>query len=110
MYSVLLTFVPPIAEARTIKNVVFNFCMLFQEVPDMVTEACHLASKQLEELMDDDCHNPVLATNGRDPMLSSPHLGSPHDVMSSPASSHSGHYSNHSHDDLSDTMDLAVTA
>ena len=76
----------------------------------MVTEACHLASKQLEELMDDDCHNPVLATNGRDPMLSSPHLGSPHDVMSSPASSHSGHYSNHSHDDLSDTMDLAVTA
>ena len=84
--------------------------MIFQEVPDMVTEACHLASKQLEELMDDDCHNPVLATNGRDPMLSSPHLGSPHDVMSSPASSHSGHYSNHSHDDLSDTMDLAVTA
>ena len=52
--------------------------------PDL--EACHLSSKQLEDLMEDD-GGPV--SNG-DPMLSSPHL-SPHGVMSSPASS--SHYS-----------------
>ena len=81
-----------------------------------MTEACHLASKQLEELMDDDC-SPVLASNGRDPMLSSPHGalsvcgGGGNDVMSSPASasgsSHSSHYSTNGDDALSDTMDLA---
>ena len=80
-----------------------------------MTEACHLASKQLEELMDDDC-SPVLASNGRDPMLSSPHgalsvCGGGNDVMSSPASasgsSHSSHYSTNGDDALSDTMDLA---
>ncbi len=60
--------------------------------PDL--EACHLSSKQLEDLMEDDCGGPV--SNG-DPMLSSPHL-------SSPASS--SHYS----DVLSpaDSMDLAA--
>ena len=90
------------------------FCIWFlQEVSDLVTQACHLSSKQLEELMDDDCCNgPV--SNG-DPMLSSPHL-SPNDVMgSSPASSISGaasHYSN-SGDDCTnalspDSMDLTA--
>ena len=77
-----------------------------------MTEACHLASKQLEELMDDDC-SPVLASNGRDPMLSSPHGALSvcgNDVMSSPGSgsSHSSHYSTNGDDALSeDTMDLA---
>ena len=82
----------------------------FQE---LVTEACHLSSKQLEELMDDDCCNgPV--SNG-DPMLSSPHL-SPNDVMgSSPASSISGaasHYSSNGDDCTNglspDSMDLTA--
>ena len=53
--------------------------------------------------MDDDCSGPVVS-NGRDPMLSSPHL-SPQDVMSSPASS--SHYSTND-DALSDTMELAA--
>ena len=84
-----------------------------QEVPELVTEACHLSSKQLEELMDDDCCNgPV--SNG-DPMLSSPHL-SPNDVMgSSPASSISGaasHYSSNGDDCTNglspDSMDLTA--
>lgn len=73
-----------------------------QEVPDIVTEACHLSSKQLEELMDDDCHGPV--SNG-DPMLSSPHL-SPHGVMPSPASS--SHYSANDDALTPDSMDLAA--
>lgn len=61
-----------------------------------MTEACQLSSKQLEDLMEDDCH-PV--SNG-DPMLSSPHL-SPHGVLSSPGSSLD--------DALSpDSMDLAA--
>ena len=54
---------------------------------DIVTDGCPLSCKQLEELMDDDCHGPV---STGDPMLSSPHLSS-HDVMSSPAPS--SHYS-----------------
>ena len=70
--------------------------------PDL--EACHLSTKQLEDLMDDECQGPV--SNG-DPMLSSPHL-SPHGVMSSPASS--SHYSTTNDDALSpaDSMDLAA--
>ncbi len=69
-------------------------------VDPMMEAAVHLSSKQLEDLMDDDCGGPV--SNG-DPMLSSPHL-SPYGVMSSPASS--SHYS----DALSpaDSMDLAA--
>lgn len=67
--------------------------------PDM--EACHLSSKQLEDLMDDEEGGPV--SNG-DPMLSSPHL-SPHLSSSSspPPSSH--HYED---DDANATMELAA--
>lgn len=75
-----------------------------QEVSSDGLEGCHLSSKQLEEFMDDDCHNPV---SSGDPMLSSPHL-SPHGVLPSPASSGS-HYS--ANDDAltpPDSMDLAV--
>ncbi len=81
-----------------------NVTHYFQEVPDIVTDACHLSSKQLEELMDDDCHGPV---SSGDPMLSSPHL-SPHGILPSPASSIS-HYSASNDDALTpDSMDLAV--
>ena len=90
--------------------------MILQEVTELVTEACHLSSKQLEELMDDDCCNgPV--SNG-DPMLSSPHLSPNDGIMgSSPASSISGApssiYSNSNGDDCTsalspDSMDLTA--
>ena len=78
------------------------FVVIFQEVADIVSDACPLSCKQLEELMDDDCHGPV--SNG-DPMLSSPHL-SPHDVMSSPAPS--SHYSTNDDALSPDSMDLAA--
>lgn len=67
-------------------------------------DGVHMSTKELDDLMEDDCRGPV--SNG-DPMLSSPHL-SPQGVMSSPASS--SHYSGGNDDVLSpsDSMDLAA--
>ena len=97
----------------TISSVSILFCLfVFRPATPDLEAACHLSSKQLEELMEDGGDCPV--SNG-DPMLSSPHL-SPfcgshqhHAAISSPSAASSA-YSDAGGPALSpaDSMDLAA--